>query len=82
MKSDAQRKADKERGRLAVEAGAGPIRQLSALAPDCAWCGLRKSAGLHQGTECCNECREGGRVFRVRMSMGRWKRGRDAKEST
>lgn len=52
-----------------------------AVKVECAWCGLRLSAGKYQGTECCKECRDGGRVFRVQQSMGRWKRIRDKKEA-
>lgn len=45
--------------------------------PPCAWCGLRVSIGRHEATDCCRECKDGGRAFRVKMAMGRWKRAKE-----
>ncbi len=48
----------------------------AAKLPDCAWCGLRIAAEVHQGTWSCRECIDGGRMFRLRMSNERWKRAK------
>lgn len=47
-----------------------------AKAP-CGWCGLRVSKHALHATPTCQECLDGGRKFRVRMSMQRWKRGQE-----
>ncbi len=46
----------------------------AARKPPCGWCGLRFSVEKFQGTDCCQECKDGGRVFRVKMACQRWKR--------
>jgi hypothetical protein len=47
----------------------------------CSWCGEEPSQGKHQGSECCHECRAMGAAYRVRVSLQRWKRSAEKKET-
>lgn len=50
--------------------------------PDCAWCGLRIARHTVHATPTCTECKDGGRAFRVKVSLARFKRGAEKPRET
>lgn len=56
------------------------IEPAPAHYPPCSWCGLRLGPHIVHASPTCTECRDGGRRFRVRMSIDKLRRaaGRDA----